>query len=87
MSVLQHALYLKGGFGSAKTCLKMKQLMINESDEKCVFILCVYCTPASLGHVPSLQLNSIQSSYWNPRSGILIHKVWMDFRLNRIINT
>lgn len=55
--------------------------------EACFHILYVYCTPASSGHVSYLPLNSIQSSYWNPRSGIRIHKVWMDFRLNRIINT
>lgn len=55
--------------------------------EACFHIVYMYCTPDSSGHVSSLQLNSIQSSYWNPRSGILNHKVWMHFRLIRIINT
>lgn len=41
MSVLQHALCLRGRFGSAETCLKMKQLMKNENDGKHVFTFCV----------------------------------------------
>lgn len=39
MSVLQHALYLKGGFGSAKTCLEMKQVQMMRS---MLLTLCVY---------------------------------------------
>lgn len=39
MIVLQHALCLKGGFGSAETCLKMKQLV--QMMRSMLFTLCI----------------------------------------------
>ena len=44
ISVLQHALCLKGGFDPAETCLKNE--VVSANDEKHAFLHCVYALPS-----------------------------------------